>query len=1360
MTQFYGCEQGHEWTLPQQATPESDGGFVLCPTCGHPGRVRSTPAEPADRPASPPTSQPVTTPSATEPERRFIADYEILGELGQGELGVVYRAYSPRLGRVVALKTLRQIDPDRLNRLKREFRALSDVSHPNLVTLYELVAEGDTCFFSMELIEGVDFLRYVRYGVGNEASEGTAADADSLTPLRLIRLRWSLAQLASAVVALHGAKVLHRDIKPSNILVTAEERLVLLDFGLAAELSGEEAGIDSDGGVVGTVAYMSPEQGSGGVVTEASDWYAVGAVVYEALTGQLPFSGKPLKVMHRKREHDPPPPRTLVDSVPDDLNRFCMDLMHRDPKARPAARQIEQRLAMTGSSIWAHGIAAFRGADKTLFVGRDRHLTAIDQCYAQTEGGRTAVLFVHGNSGMGKTSLVQEALKRLRRRRNAVVLTGRCYQQESVPFKALDSLIDALGDYLRRLPEEEAADLMPREVPALLQVFPVLGRVEAIGDAAQRSSAVTDPDELRRRASAALRELVTRIGKQRLLVLFVDDLQWGDVDSALMLCELLRPPDSPLLLFIGAYREEDAQTSVFLKSFHETEQRALQRLPLRHLAVGPLGDAESQRLAELLLEQGPPGAAQCAQTVARESGGSPFFARELTHYLRSAGGRTPPPMDLEAMLVARLGALPPPAQRLLETLAVAGRPTSQDEILAASGLPAEGAVHVARLKAEHLIRVTGTDREPLLETFHDRIREAATGQIETLRLRQIHRRLADVILAALQVPFDDLAREALGGGSANGSLSGVSISPRDWQRMFDLANHYSAADEHDRALVFALLAAEQARRQHSLDIAERQYQIASQASDKADAATRYRIARGLGEIRMRQGNYRAARQTLEGARHLAQGEPPLVTAEIEGVLGELAFKQGDMLSASRAIERGLSQLGFRVPRRWITYAALVLWEIGVQTLHTWFPRQLVGRQALDDAQRRLSLRERTSFRGAKDDKTPVSSLDGRQALDNVQRDLLAVRLYSRLARVFWFSRGTIKKFWAHLRELNLVERYTPTLELAQAYSNHAAAMSLIPWFRRASRYAHRSFEIREQFGDLWGQAQTQHFHGVALYAASRFGECIEICREAIRLFDRTGDFWELNMARYQLAASFYGLGDLAAASQEAWKMHASGLELGDIQASGLSICLVSKATCGRVPQEIVQAELDRPRGADSQTTSQVWQAEGLRRLANDDFVAAAEAFQRGWDIARRGGICNTYVVTCLPGLAGALRREAARIRPTDAAACRRLLRRARRAVRRGLRLARRFQNDLPLCLREAGLVAAAQGRRRTARRYFQQSLQVADSQGARYEHAQTSLALAELDRQLGKPGADQRIAAAEAAIADIERPVKGSSRVG
>ncbi len=100
----------------------------------------------------------------------------------------------------------------------------------------------------------------------------------------------------------------------------------------------------------------------------------------------------------------------------------------------------------------------------------------------------------------------------------------------------------------------------------------------------------------------------------------------------------------------------------------------------------------------------------------------------------------------------------------------------------------------------------------------------------------------------------------------------------------------------------------------------------------------------------------------------------------------------------------------------------------------------------------------------------------------------------------------------HLRSMNLAEMFPPTRELAQTYSEHGPGMSLVPWFSRAVRYAERSLAMREGLGDLWGKAQTLHFHGIVLYAASQYTECVGKCREAIRLFDQTGDFWELNMA--------------------------------------------------------------------------------------------------------------------------------------------------------------------------------------------------------------------------------------------------------
>ncbi len=181
--------------------------------------------------------------------------------------------------------------------------------------------------------------------------------------------------------------------------MTPEERLVLLDFGLAAELSGEGAYVSTDANVVGTAAYMSPEQAASGDITQASDWYAVGVVLYEALTGRLPFTGKPLKILIRKSQRDPPPPQTLVADVPDDLNQLCCDLLRRDPKTRPEVEEILRRAAVTQSSIWARSMAAFRSPDKTPLVGRDRHLAEMDACYAEMERGQAVVLFVHGQVG-------------------------------------------------------------------------------------------------------------------------------------------------------------------------------------------------------------------------------------------------------------------------------------------------------------------------------------------------------------------------------------------------------------------------------------------------------------------------------------------------------------------------------------------------------------------------------------------------------------------------------------------------------------------------------------------------------------------------------------------------------------------------------------------------------------------------------------------------------------------------------------------------------------------------------------------------------------------------------------------------
>ncbi len=711
--------------------------------------------------------------------RPTIRGYELVRELGRGGMGVVYEARDLRHQRNVALKQMQWADPATLYRFKREFRALAGLNHPHLVTLYELVAEEGLWFFTMELLDGVDFLSHVR---------GCAAPGSPLRADRVSRLRTALADLAEGVQALHAAGRLHRDIKPGNVLVTRDGRVVLLDFGLAAEMdrSGKYQSVHP--ALLGTLDYMAPEQAAAQPVSPASDWYAVGVMLYEALTGRAPFANAPQGVLHAKLTQEPPSPAAETGGLPDDLAALCFEMVRRDPAARPSGEEVLRRVRASAPSP---EMPAAPSACEALLIGRQPHLAALAEAFAESRSGQVVVAAIPGRSGAGKSALLRCFLDRVAEAGEAVVLSGRCYEQESVPYKALDSLIDALSRYLEGLPRLEAEALLPRDILTLARSFPVLRRIQAVAGAPRRGGEVSEPQEVRRRALAALRELLARIGDRRPLILAIDDLQWGDLDSAGLLADLLAPPDPPALLLIGCYRREDAETSPSLAAF----ARLGKEVRWHEVPVEPLGLEELHDLIRSLLGSEAEGH---AEAIARQSGGYPFFVHELVRYLQEGSALSGSASDftLASVLGGRVRRLSSEARRLLEVVAMAGRPVSQEVAFQAAGIAGEGPRALAGLRSARLLRSAGSAKQSAIETYHDRVRETIVATLSPEQQSQDHRRLAEVL-------------EEAGG-----------YDPEV------LAVHWQGAGESARAGGHALRAADQASEALAFDRAAQLYRLA------------------------------------------------------------------------------------------------------------------------------------------------------------------------------------------------------------------------------------------------------------------------------------------------------------------------------------------------------------------------------------------------------------------------------------------------------------------------------------------------------------------------------------------------------
>jgi len=806
-------------------------------------------------------------------------------------MGVVYQALDREANVHVALKTLKNASAESLARLKREFRAMQDVQHPNLVTLRELVFEDGRWFIVMDLVQGTDFVSHIRaYPGAGSASDPTIPTAGSAPTIRALppisadaplfdepRLRAALRQLVEALQACHAAGFVHRDIKPSNVLVTPAGKVTVLDFGLVVDTRADASSM----AIVGTPAYMAPEQAASENVGPEADWYSVGVLLYVALAGRTPFEGAALQVMLRKQSEKPVPPSAICAAVPPDLDALCVSLLQPTASERPSG----------GAVLRALGAAPSADADRSRtltppFVGREKELEELAAAFtdARTKG---VCSIVDGESGVGKSRLVRRFAERLALEDpSAIVLFGRCFERESVPYKAFDGIVDALARLLARLPDAESRALLPARPAALVQVFPVLRRVPAISTLVRDAQTAVDPFELRDRAFAALREMLVRIAERRPLLLVIDDGQWADDDSHTLLAEVLREPDAPRMLLVVTVRGSSDGIETNTSSRSNAAARLGRTLgpDSRAIHLAPLPPDTSLELASLLLERLGDHAPTHAAIIAANAAGHPLFIDILARKVEgSAELARSSASSLEDVLRASLSELDSVSRAILEVISLADAPLRLRVVAAALR---HGSEHDAsfdhalkRLRVSRLVVGTGGRGDDVLEPYHDRVRTAVLTDVTDDRRTERHRAIAEAL-------------ETMGDAQPQA-----------------LARHWAGAGDAARAARYSVLAGDQAAQALAFDRAASYYERALQVPEIAGEERRKVKAR-LGDALANSGRGKPAADAL---REAAVGAPAAEELELRRRAAEQLLRTGHFDEGVPALEKVLRSVGARLP---------------------------------------------------------------------------------------------------------------------------------------------------------------------------------------------------------------------------------------------------------------------------------------------------------------------------------------------------------------------------------------------------------------------------------------------------------------
>jgi len=838
--------------------------------------------------------------SAVSPGQR-LSQYEIVGQLGGGGMGVVYKALDRRLQRQVALKLLPPYlsgEQELKVRFLQEAEAIASLDHVNICAVLEVEElDGGQLFMVMPFYEGETLKQKIARG-----------------PLEVGRALDYASQIAAGLAHAHAAGVVHRDIKPANVIVTPDERVRILDFGVA-KLS--DRNLTQTGAVLGTLSYMSPEQACGDPVDHRTDLWALGAVLYEMLAGRPPFTAASSEALYFAIQYrDPISVTSFRPDIPPALVAIAHRLLEKDAARRYAdAREVLAELERAGTHATApsadepsprsgpHHTGSAPGAAH--LVGRGPEVEQLRELLREVCRGSRRLVFIGGEPGIGKSTLVEMFLDRVRGRQVRIG-RGQCLEQRGAGEPYLP-VLDALGRLCRERGGDELIAVLERYAPTWLVQMPSLLDVARLETVQRRAFGAT-----RARMLREMVEALDAFTAEVPLLLILEDLHWSDPSTLDLLAAVGQRSEPAQLLVLGTYRLGDAADG--LRDLLGT-LRSQGRCSVMAVDVWPESDARAYLAARFGSDALPAG---LVDLVLRRTEGHPLFVRSLVDEWQETGAlvregsawrltsdlerlaRTVPE-SLRGAIEQRMDRLPTAQQSLLEAASVAGAEFE----LAAVGAALESEDEASESHLRQLARQGWVGGAPVSTEWPDGTSTARYAFGHHLHQELLYGRIPPSRRVRLHQAIGRRLESAYGG--------------RVRERAGELALHFSRARDDERAVRYHRYAAEHATARNAypesiahltaaLEILERRPDMPNAHEDELSLqrmlGPALRVTRGWGDP--------DAERAYQRARELSEllEDPEQLAGALYG-LAYLYEYRGDYLRAQALLEQ---RLALRLPR--------------------------------------------------------------------------------------------------------------------------------------------------------------------------------------------------------------------------------------------------------------------------------------------------------------------------------------------------------------------------------------------------------------------------------------------------------------